>query len=216
MPLPGDVVAESCVSHVLKKDGWMHPAQISPEANIIYKANTFMASAGRIDDSPRMIKVRENDGKYEVGFYSVTDREVLMGFPRGYVSKAVNQVFTDIVNQFTSEAWADDVLLLNQTLDEDSFEKLNYLKTLSGLGYSFYLNENSIAVKVGVREKKMSGNKNEPKYYFSEEDYGKHLIGNAFSIPAVQHLLQPLKCMFKSKEYNDSLYSFEWPPHQCD
>ncbi len=45
----------------------------------------FDLSTVRLDDV-RMLKVkRRDDRKFQKGFYSVSDREKMMGFPVGYV-----------------------------------------------------------------------------------------------------------------------------------
>lgn len=57
-----------------------------------YKANTFMASQGRLDDA-RMLKVKEVDGNdYVAGTFSVLERERMLGYPEGYVENAGEKV----------------------------------------------------------------------------------------------------------------------------
>lgn len=47
--------------------------------------------------------------------------------------------------------------------------------------------------------------------FFNKEDYGKHLLGNSFSIPVVQHLLERLiVTLFKSKRHEAFEYPFPW------
>ena len=49
----------------------------------------------------------------------------------------------------------------------------------------------------------------QPQYY-TEEQYGKRLIGNAFSIPTVEFLLRPIKPFFAKREYADFDYVYAW------
>jgi hypothetical protein len=67
------------------------------------RANTFMASEGRINDRPRMLVVK----KYKAGTkgkqdyvgrtYTVRERERMLGFPDGYVEHAVQALFDDLL-----------------------------------------------------------------------------------------------------------------------
>jgi hypothetical protein len=48
-----------------------------------------MASKDRLDDQPRMMKVKRIGLKeFEVGSFSISDRERMLGFPEGYVKAA--------------------------------------------------------------------------------------------------------------------------------
>ena len=48
-----------------------------------------MASKDRLDDQPRMMKVKRNGlNKFEIGLFSVNERERMLGFPEGYVKSA--------------------------------------------------------------------------------------------------------------------------------
>jgi hypothetical protein len=82
-------MASSC----LDKD-WSHPAVAWADANnepepFLQKANTFMASKARLDDQPRMMKVKEvGHKKFEIGSFSASERERLLGYPEGYVTRA--------------------------------------------------------------------------------------------------------------------------------
>ena len=46
--------------------------------------------------------------------------------------------------------------------------------------------------------------------FFSHEQYGKHLIGNAFSVPVVEILLRELQSKFTKREYSDYTYNYVW------
>ena len=82
-------ISASCLD-----DGWQHPAVAWAAVNkdfepSLQKANTFMASKSRLDDQPRMMKVKEvGHKKFEVGSFSVNERERMLGYPDGYVMRA--------------------------------------------------------------------------------------------------------------------------------
>lgn len=130
------------------EDGWMMLGDalkndengLNQDGEAYSKANTFMASKTRLDDHPRMSKVRKSGERFFRGTYSAQEREWMMGFPNGYVSSET-------------------------------------------------------------------------------EKSAKHLIGNAFSVPVVTFLLQPLKKLFARRGYygynlcgqnKKSLYLFKW------
>jgi hypothetical protein len=47
-------------------------------------------------------------------------------------------------------------------------------------------------------------------YYYTKDGYAKRLIGNSFSIPAVEILLRPLQAFYSSQEYPKFNYEFAW------
>merc|ERR1740139_1006825 len=46
--------------------------------------------------------------------------------------------------------------------------------------------------------------------FFNAENYTKHLIGLAYSVPVVEHLLKPLQKLFSSKTYPRFAYEYPW------
>ena len=46
--------------------------------------------------------------------------------------------------------------------------------------------------------------------FFNHEEYGKHLIGNAFSVPVVEILVRELQTKFAKQEYSDYTYNYIW------
>ena len=47
--------------------------------------------------------------------------------------------------------------------------------------------------------------------YYTEEEYAKRLLGNSFSIPTVEWLLQPLSKIFDAENYGElSNYQYAW------
>lgn len=46
--------------------------------------------------------------------------------------------------------------------------------------------------------------------FFNKDGYAKHLIGNAFSVPVVTMLLQPLKQLYPTRKYHGYDYQYHW------
>jgi len=152
-----------------------------------------------------MLKVKLTDnGNFQRGFYSVSDREKMMGFPVGYVENVVKKIFNTVEKAMHSEYWWIETFPFDQ---ED-------VENLSGLGFKYEssLEDNSPVPKIKIAGREVGSN-GEVLYYFNCDEYSKHLIGNAFSIPVVEHLLTPLKKVFESCEYDNANYHFAWPPH---
>ena len=51
------------------------------------------------------------------------------------------------------------------------------------------------------------------KYFYDEETYAKHLIGNTYSVPMIEHLLSPLKVISSDRFYDGYDYKFSWTKH---
>lgn len=83
------------------EEGWQFPGEIedktqgkTEDKTKCVKVNTFLASKGRINDEPRMVKVKPlESGRYEKGYFSSLERERMLGFPEGYVQGAVEHLF---------------------------------------------------------------------------------------------------------------------------
>mmetsp|Transcript_516 Transcript_516/g.949 ORF Transcript_516/g.949 Transcript_516/m.949 type:complete len:222 (+) Transcript_516:1036-1701(+) len=200
--------SDAALSSVCLTDGWMHPAQlycqIHNEPMPYCKANTFMASEGRIDDG-RMVKVRlldasKNDS-IETSHYSVADREALMGFPVGYVDKFVKEIFERVCESFHSEDWYENAI--------DNDWNLEHLGQFSARHYKFVFSDKDpmITVKLGTVENNKNG---KTLYFYNCEGYSKRLLGNSYSIPVVEHLLRPLQDLFLQQEYDNAEYRFLW------
>ena len=46
--------------------------------------------------------------------------------------------------------------------------------------------------------------------FFDQEQYGKRLIGNAFSVPVIEIILRELKTKFPARKYDDYTYQYVW------
>ena len=87
----------------------------------------------------------------------------------------------------------------------DDFEMLTHY---SGRDCKFVPDrDGTVTIKVCTVEKSRTG---KPLYYFDREEYAKRLIGNSYSIPAVEHLLRPLQDIFHRKDYSEANYRFQW------
>lgn len=91
------IEAESSAASCLEEKWKMAAACVNKQTlfELPFKANTFMASLGRLDDG-RMLKVKELDGNEHVaGTYSTLERERMLGFPEGYVGNA-GKIFVEL------------------------------------------------------------------------------------------------------------------------
>ena len=141
-------------------------------------------------------------GQFEVGYYSVADRESLLGYSAGYVEKPVTLLFDKLNVLFHSENWLDDLFMNKWDYDE--------IIEFSGRNYKFgcnNCNDPSVSVKIGTAEKNGKGN---TLYFLDRDGYCKRLLGNGYSIPVVEHLMRPLKDLFSEKEYSNADYRFTW------
>eukprot|EP00594_Rhizosolenia_setigera_P011972 CAMPEP_0178972502 /NCGR_PEP_ID=MMETSP0789-20121207/21061_1 /TAXON_ID=3005 /ORGANISM="Rhizosolenia setigera, Strain CCMP 1694" /LENGTH=200 /DNA_ID=CAMNT_0020659981 /DNA_START=566 /DNA_END=1168 /DNA_ORIENTATION=- len=172
--------------------------------SIIPKANTFMASKSRIDDN-RMIKLKcgSND-KYYKEYYSVRDRELMLGFPEGYVEKAVNSLFKSLTQDAFLKPEITPGAHWTETLPEElhHFHRRCKFKCAVAEQPPFFQLEISAPKEAKNRE------------FFNEEQYCKHLLGNAWSIPVTEYMLSSLREICEDKKiYENSDYRFQWKPY---
>ncbi|GAX09310.1 hypothetical protein FisN_32Hh006 [Fistulifera solaris] len=199
------------------------------------KANTFMASKARLkDDRMHVFKRCEigNNGsrrgrEYLTRAFNVTERERMMGYPEGCVSRPVSMLFEIL--------WSHGYFRLNKykieikgqpaetwPLDKDGWREMlpKELHDFAGnfLGHSFP-NITPFCFKFALPPKVRlapppSG---ETATHLDEEEYAMHLIGNAFSIPSVEQVLCRLNELFSPEEkhrckelYENWQYSYKW------
>jgi hypothetical protein len=207
--LPAHDSAEALSAVDFLTDGWMDPArlysQIHNEPVAYSKAYTFMASPYRIDHKERMIKVRLHDDRIEATHYTVEDREMLLGFPKGYVECVVKRIFERVEESFEAEDWFANAQEKVWDLDE--------LLSLSARSYKFFKcsdsNETKLSLKLGTVEK-LANDDTKSLYHYDSDGYCKRLLGNSYSIPVVEHILRPLCGLFLKKQYNNADYCFAW------
>jgi len=187
------------------EDGWKVPAEVNlSNPSIPLKANTFMASKARLDDIPRMMKVKEIEGaeRYTGSTYSTREREKMLGLPKGYVEDAVNELYAQLTQammvEFEAEAtWKNK---LNKKYHHFTSRKYKFISKTE-------------APFMEIKMSTWSTNKNED--FLTCEQYSKRLLGNGWSIPVIEHLLFPLQQIFPKREYADYNYVFPWAPYNC-
>lgn len=174
---------------------------------MVIKANTFMATTSKIDDG-RMIKVKKDGDKFILSTYSVREREIMIGLPEGYVQKAMEHIFKKLTLGGFQKPETECGARYKSCLDPElwHFAKQCRFKVKTKLGPPFFQLEVSDPLE---------GRKDYS--FYDEEGYSKHLIGNGWSIPVVEHLLEPLRGLFHDdsflQTYDDYDYDFPWEPY---
>jgi hypothetical protein len=108
-------------------------------------------------------------------------------------SPIVNKLFAAVTTAFRSSDWTDTLV-----------NEISWLFDFSGLKYHFvdYVKgQPFFQVKMPVPGKEDR---------FKCDDYAKHLVGNAFSIPVMEHLLRPLQNIFAAQQYMNVNHEFPW------
>ena len=126
---------------------------------------------------------------------------------RGYISESVNHLFK---------------ILLNDALGKVSWGGKHWKETLDVNFHHFegaYHGEpNAYQVEVkadGDHDLSLSlkmrpqGCGRKP-IFFDSEEYAKRLVGNAYSVPVMEHLLKPLQRMFRTRDYPAFQYEYPW------
>jgi hypothetical protein len=70
------------------EQGYQLAANIIESSDMNAKAQVFMASSGRINDGRMYVCKKVSPDLFDMRPINVTEREVMMGYPKGYVSKA--------------------------------------------------------------------------------------------------------------------------------
>eukprot|EP00984_Skeletonema_dohrnii_P012278 scaffold4963_cov115-Skeletonema_dohrnii-CCMP3373.AAC.8 len=174
------------------------------------KANTFLASLSKIDDD-RMLKCSTGDcGRTNIKLehYSVGERERMMGFPPGYVSRPLQNLFNEITTcAILQPETSADGKTYRDFMDKRFWhlrKKLKLQHYPKALEPYF---EIGIATPIENKQKLA---------FFTEEQYSKHLIGMGFSICVVEALLEGLVDLFAKdllRTYEGCDYSFPWEPY---
>ena len=196
-----DIDNVACESSPLFTGNYELPAKaLNP--SLPAKANTIMGSKSRQDDERNWKVKLVNDNKgskmYEVQTFSVVDRECMMGFPVGYVSTAVESLFKNL----KENAFNVEVAGHKKKHWYDSLEK--QLHPFNQCNFRFKPHRDNF-YEVRIESENSTS-------CFDSEEYAKHLLGNAWSIPVVERLLSPLKAICEAKQYDGYDYPFCWPP----
>jgi len=192
------------------------------EDDMSVKCNCLMASMARIDEptSFRMyvFEKKPKDKKYFGRPLLVVERERLMGYPEGYIEKPVRMLFKKLL---------DDALVLNNKNDEKWRQRLhekyyhfsgNYHNVpwaaLEGNFHQFDAIWEGPLAKLKLTAAYDRGNDASNAstiQFYDAEEYAKHLVGLAYSVPVVEHLLKPLRKIFKTRYYGKfSDYHYKW------
>lgn len=184
------------------------------DMNTTVKANTFLASLSKIDDD-RMLKCKVNVGsqqpklRYHRETYSVGERERMMGLPIGYVQQPVCTLFS----QLTENAFIRPETSAEGTTYRD-FLPRQFWHFRRVCKFKFRPNPEPPFFQLALSSP-LEG-KNDLAFFIADE-YCKHLIGNGWSIPVVEHLLGKLRDLFA----DDALISYQgydtnhpWEPYQ--
>jgi len=195
------------------EDGGIMPEEIGQAFPMAIKANTFMASKGRINDS-RMMKVEQvrDSDRFVIKTFSVREREIMLGLPVGYVSEPVNTLFKEltrdafVIPEQTDpntdpegrKHWSD---FLDPTLWHFQ-EKCRFRFKMCG-GPPFAKLEMTTPQENSAQ-----------LVYFDAISYSKHLLGNGWSIPVVEFLLEKVKDVCQTTQsYQRYSYHFPWQPY---
>jgi hypothetical protein len=190
------------VENVLESEGLrQHPP------HTVIKANTFMSSLSTIDDE-RMMKIKKESGKYYIHTYSIREREKMLGFPLGYVQDAVNHLYHSLTGDAFLKPETKEGTSHRDFLDPSlwHFRKKCNFQFKPRFGEPPFFQIEMSAPREGTQSPE----------YFDEESYCKHLLGNAWSLPVVEHLLEPLQDLFEKEDletYEHYDYSYPWEPY---
>lgn len=169
--------------------GFQHPVKIVDPDLLFVKANTFLASKGKLDDSRMMTvkKIENGSTRYQVGTYSILDREKMMGYPSGYIWKAVLFLWNALANDASGDNWKDKLDV-----------KLHHFCECE---FTFKNNVLQLSTELEHRQDRIC---------LTCDEYAKRLVGNAWSIPVVEALLSPLQLVCESRDYEGFDYQFYW------
>ncbi len=183
------------------------------DEHLTVKANTFLASLTKIDDD-RMLKYSIGDfgrTKIKLEHYTVAERERMMGFREGYVSKPLQVLF----NEITTCAILQPETSADGKTYKDFLQK-SFWHLRKKLKFQHFPKPEDPYFEIGIA----TPIENKQKLaFFKEEQYCKHLIGMGFSICVIEALLVPIVDLFTTKdmlttyEYEGCDYSFPWEPY---
>ena len=177
------------------------------------KVNTFMACKSRLDD-PRMELFQKTDKKgFRFRTLTALERSDLMGYPEDYFSP-VDTLFRTLLEVFMNpchqagENGEDDRFHWRNTLDQ---KFLCFQGAYNGNRDSYNLKmDHEYCLHLEMAPPGKSDATGKPNSLYDCEKYKKRLIGNAFSIPVLEHLLKPLCTLFASKKYRGYNYKYKW------
>ena len=183
------------------QDGFQPARDIARPETVCTKAFTFMASLSRLDDIRMTVYRREpGSNNYEERFMTANERGNMMGFPDNYVTTPLNHIFRHYREGIVSDQWWTNV--------PDEYHCLS--EVLMRVN-SRWDSQNGIIEKVELVPRVYSENVDVSQLpYFGEEEYAKRLVGNAWNIPTIVYLLEPLTQIFQRQEYERFGYTYKW------
>lgn len=159
-------------------------------------------------DDTRMVKYKESEpGKYLIETYSVREREQMMGLPPGYVEKPLKRLFNELAQNAFLLPETSEGVTYRDFLPRDLWhfrKKCNFKCVHHSEPPHFRLALSSPQEGKSQRS------------FYTEDQYGKHLIGNGWSIPVAEHLLRNLTTLFADDvltTYDSYGYRFPWEPY---
>ena len=211
-----DITQDVSVDDVLR-DGFVAIARILRDPEERYaqvqrstvKANALLASTSRIDDD-RMLKCKKlkESGRYLVETYSVKDREVMMGLPKGYVEVPINKLYDELTN---------GAFLLPETKPGKTYRDFlprDLWHLRKRCRFKFKPCRDAPLFQILISSP-LEGKADLD--YYSRDQYAKRLIGNGWSLPVVEHIVEPLRDLYRDKKMLESYgerwtYSYRWAP----
>lgn len=206
-----NISAERCL-----EEGWQLVQDIV-EPRPGAKAFTFMASFDRLDDERMRVYKRDPEkiNSYIQRSITAEERGAMMGFPAGYVTNPLKHIFYHSLAGLKSDSCEPDEIYTSRVP-----QKYHCLS-----GELVKVENHGWCITSGPKLKAAFA---PPTFrdetcasrikFFNEEAYGKRLFGNAWNLPTVESLLEPLKEIFAEQEYEgyDYLYSFFDPDVEMD
>lgn len=230
-----DDYEDSCFSSCLDDD--YRPGMSFREESTTVKSRCFMASKGRLDDERMLVYKKDVDDNGDF-FWGRTitarERERIMGFPEGYVTEAVKSLFETLFKQgFETEGTARERRMKKESKEcenpqfcwSDMPRMLRkmfagaYHYIPNGYKIRFAWDEGPVPVlmltppfggRVDIAVEDEEARKSLAPVFLTHEEYAKRLIGNVFSIPVVERLLEPLQSYFARESYDDYNYKYAW------
>ncbi|KAL7571822.1 hypothetical protein ACA910_002907 [Epithemia clementina (nom. ined.)] len=221
----GDGAAADLTGSDCLEDGFQLPCHII-EPTLKAKANTFMASLTRLDstleDDSRMIVVkrqpeqcrsRTGGPSYLFRTFSVEERANMMGYPPGYLAP-VNDLFERLSfamcsnQKYQSSYWRGNI---EEDCKDTGIPVLDEKYHQFSGAYHGVSNDFRFALS---HENKFMLKLRPPKgavgMYYSADEYAKRLVGNAFSVPVMEHILQSIRPFFATQRYANFQYEYAW------
>jgi hypothetical protein len=198
------------------------------QPRIPVKVACFLASKSRIDQHPTMTLIKTSTGEDNKSYverrpFNIKEREMIMGLPVGYVDDAgmfeceILSLLQRLLSHYYFHCSVAD-LFQNLLQNGYGITRLEPFETywkkrlpekyhiFGGLPVRFYYCSTIGALCPKLQPPKV----NTSAAFYNQEQYGKRLIGNAFSVPVLEILLRPLQTKFLLRQYQEYSYSYIW------